>query len=77
VTVGEVVGVDQDLDDLSGEAMADRQDDVCRSHGPARQTTDYLTQAGFTAETMDGGVVEWASSGLPFTAGEGSQGRVA
>jgi rhodanese-related sulfurtransferase len=50
---------------------------VCRSGGRAGRATEYLTGAGFTAETMDGGMTQWASSGLPLTAADGRPGHVA
>jgi rhodanese-related sulfurtransferase len=50
---------------------------VCRSGGRAGRATEYLTQAGLTAGTMNGGMTGWAKAGLPFTAPDGGPGRVA
>jgi rhodanese-related sulfurtransferase len=50
---------------------------VCRSCGRAGRASEYLTQAGLTAATMDGGMTAWSQAGLPFTAADGGPGRVA
>ncbi len=50
---------------------------VCRSGGRAGKAAKLLTEAGWTAETMDGGITQWESDGLPVTTPEGRPGRVA
>jgi rhodanese-related sulfurtransferase len=50
---------------------------VCRSGGRSSQAADELTQAGLSAENMDGGMEQWAGAGLPVTTPDGGPGRVA
>lgn len=50
---------------------------VCRSGGRSSKAVDELTQAGLSAEIMDGGMEQWASAGLPVTTPDGNPGRVA
>jgi len=50
---------------------------VCRS-GNRSELAALLFQArGFEAYNLEGGMEEWAKLGLPFTAPDGSPGRVA
>ncbi len=49
---------------------------VCRTGGRAGKATAALTEAGVTAETMDGGMNEWAEQQLPVTTGDGEPGTV-
>jgi len=50
---------------------------VCRSGGRAGKAAGLLTQAGITADTMDGGMLAWAGAGLPVTTPDGRPGHVA
>jgi rhodanese-related sulfurtransferase len=50
---------------------------VCRSGGRAGKATEFLTQAGWDAQTMDGGMTQWANAGLPVVTPEGRPGTVA
>lgn len=50
---------------------------VCRSGGRAGKATEILTQAGWAAQTMDGGLTRWANAGLPVTTPDGRPGTVA
>lgn len=60
-----------------GELAADRRVvTVCRTGGRAGKATAALTEAGITAETMDGGMNEWAEQQLPVTTGDGRPGTV-
>ncbi|MDZ4091390.1 MAG: rhodanese-like domain-containing protein [Arthrobacter sp.] len=38
---------------------------VCRSGNRSARVADALNAAGFTADTMDGGMIEWTRAGLP------------
>ena len=38
---------------------------VCRSGRRSATVADALNQAGFTAGTMAGGMIEWQQAGLP------------
>lgn len=38
---------------------------VCRSGNRSARVADALNAAGFTADTMDGGMIEWIRAGLP------------
>ncbi|WP_104119238.1 rhodanese-like domain-containing protein [Arthrobacter sp. B1805] len=40
---------------------------VCRSGNRSAHVADALTAAGFTADTMTGGMIAWARAGLPTT----------
>ncbi len=42
---------------------------ICRSGHRSAAAAEHLTQAGFTADTMTGGMLEWQAAGLPVTAG--------
>lgn len=50
---------------------------VCRSGGRASKAAELLTRAGLDAQTMDGGMTQWANSGLPVTTPDGRPGTVA
>ena len=50
---------------------------VCRSGNRSELATMMLRARGFDAENMEGGMEAWAALGLPFTAEDGSPGRVA
>ncbi len=39
---------------------------VCRSGRRSAAAADDLTEAGFDAHTMTGGMLEWAAEGLPM-----------
>ncbi|MGH3754312.1 MAG: rhodanese-like domain-containing protein [Pseudonocardiaceae bacterium] len=41
---------------------------VCRSGGRSAQVTAYLTQAGWDAVNIDGGMRAWAAAGRPMVA---------
>jgi rhodanese-related sulfurtransferase len=50
---------------------------VCRTGNRSELATTMLRARGFDAENMEGGMEEWHRLGLPFTAPDGSPGRVA
>jgi rhodanese-related sulfurtransferase len=39
---------------------------VCRSGQRSEQVAEWLRYQGFDAHNLDGGVADWAASGLPF-----------
>ncbi|MBO8186440.1 rhodanese-like domain-containing protein [Streptomyces sp. DW4-2] len=39
---------------------------VCRSGHRSGQMADYLTERGYRAENLDGGVTAWTEQGLPL-----------
>ena len=45
---------------------------VCRSGGRAGRAAELLTQAGVSAEVMDGGMTAWSQDGLPMTSDAGN-----
>jgi rhodanese-related sulfurtransferase len=45
---------------------------VCRSGGRAGRAAGLLTQAGVSAEVMDGGMTAWFQAGLPMTSDTGN-----
>lgn len=49
---------------------------VCRTDRRAGRAASLLTRAGWTAQTMDGGMTRWASDGMPVTTPEGRPGRI-
>lgn len=66
------------LADRAGELDRNRPvATVCRSGGRAGKAAEWLAQAGFSAQTMDGGITQWAQAGLPVTTPEGKPGQVA
>jgi rhodanese-related sulfurtransferase len=50
---------------------------ICRSGNRSELATMMLQARGFEAYNVEGGMEAWAAEGLPFTAGDGSPGRVA
>jgi rhodanese-related sulfurtransferase len=65
VPIGQVA---QRLDELAA-AFPDRPVHVvCRSGGRSARVTAYLTQAGWDAVNVDGGMRAWAASGRPMVA---------
>lgn len=40
---------------------------VCRSGNRSAQVADALTDAGYAADTMGGGMIAWQRAGLPTT----------
>ncbi len=40
---------------------------VCRSGNRSSTVASALTEAGFTCDTMSGGMLEWARQGLPVS----------
>ncbi|MEH0108704.1 rhodanese-like domain-containing protein [Tersicoccus sp. MR15.9] len=40
---------------------------VCRSGNRSARVADALNQAGFTADTMAGGMIAWQRAGLPVS----------
>ena len=50
---------------------------VCRSGNRSELAAMMLQARGFDAHNLEGGMEDWASEGLPFTAPDGSPGRVA
>jgi rhodanese-related sulfurtransferase len=49
---------------------------VCRSGNRSELATTMLQARGYLAENMEGGMEEWAREGLPFSAPDGTPGRV-
>ncbi|HEV2906600.1 MAG TPA: rhodanese-like domain-containing protein [Actinomycetota bacterium] len=50
---------------------------VCRSGNRSEVASLMLRARGFDAYNMDGGTEAWVDAGFPFTAPDGSPGRVA
>jgi rhodanese-related sulfurtransferase len=50
---------------------------VCRSGNRSEVASLMLRARGFEAYNMEGGTEAWVAAGLPFTAPDGSPGRVA
>ena len=50
---------------------------ICRSGNRSELATMMLQARGYDAHNVEGGMEAWAAAGLPFTAGDGSPGRVA
>jgi len=50
---------------------------VCRSGNRSELATLMLQARGFDAHNLEGGMEKWAAASLPFTASDGSEGRVA
>jgi rhodanese-related sulfurtransferase len=50
---------------------------ICRTGNRSELATMMLQARGFEAYNVQGGMEEWAAEGLPFTAPDGSPGRVA
>jgi rhodanese-related sulfurtransferase len=49
---------------------------VCRSGARSARATAELTQMGFEAANMTGGMKEWAAKGLPVVKDDGTPGEV-
>ena len=49
---------------------------VCRTGNRSELATTMLRARGYDAQNMEGGLEEWAREGLPFTAEDGTPGRV-
>ncbi len=50
---------------------------VCRTGNRSELATAMLRARGFDAQNMEGGMEAWQRLGLPFSAPDGSPGRVA
>jgi rhodanese-related sulfurtransferase len=50
---------------------------VCRTGNRSELATMMLRARGYDAENMEGGMERWEQLGLPFSAPDGSPGRVA
>jgi rhodanese-related sulfurtransferase len=50
---------------------------VCRSGNRSTDAARVLKADGFRAESLEGGMLAWERSGLPFAASDGTPGRVA
>lgn len=50
---------------------------VCRSGNRSTEAAGVLRAHGFQAESLEGGMLAWERSGLPFAASDGAPGRVA
>jgi rhodanese-related sulfurtransferase len=50
---------------------------VCRSGNRSELAALMLQARGYEAHNLEGGMEEWESQGLPFSAPDGSPGRVA
>ena len=64
-------GSDLDLDHDTPVAV------ICRTGNRSELATMMLQARGFEAYNVAGGMEAWAAEGLPFSAGDGSPGRVA
>lgn len=49
---------------------------VCRSGQRSAMVTSALTDAGYQAENLDGGMYAWVEQRLPVVTDEGEDGRV-
>ena len=66
-----MAGAGSDLDAAKPVAV------ICRSGNRSELATMMLQARGYDAHNVEGGMEAWAAEGLPFTAGDGSPGRVA
>ena len=67
-----------ELDERIGELDRDRPVvAVCRSGSRSAEAAELLSAEGLAAENLEGGLVAWASAGLPLITAEGEPGRVA
>jgi rhodanese-related sulfurtransferase len=66
-----MAGAGADLDTAKPVAV------ICRSGNRSELATMMLQARGFEAYNVEGGMEAWASEGLPFSAPDGSPGRVA
>jgi rhodanese-related sulfurtransferase len=60
--------VPQRLDELTTTFPDRSVHVVCRSGGRSAQVTAYLTQAGWTAVNVEGGMCAWAAANRPMVA---------
>jgi rhodanese-related sulfurtransferase len=66
-----MAGAGADLDTAKPVAV------ICRSGNRSELATMMLQARGFEAYNVQGGMEAWATEGLPFSAPNGSPGRVA
>jgi rhodanese-related sulfurtransferase len=66
-----MAGAGSDLDHDTPVAV------ICRTGNRSELATMMLQARGFEAYNVEGGMEAWAAEGLPFSAGDGSPGRVA
>lgn len=66
-----MAGAGQDLDRTKPVAV------ICRTGNRSELATMMLQARGFDATNVEGGMEAWAAEGLPFSADDGSPGRVA
>jgi rhodanese-related sulfurtransferase len=64
--------VPQRLDELATTFSDHPVHVVCRSGGRSARVTAYLTQAGWDAVNVDGGMRAWAAAGRPMVAEVGA-----
>ncbi len=50
---------------------------VCRAGNRSELATTMLQARGYDAQNLEGGMEAWAAAGLPFSASDGTPGRVA
>ncbi len=50
---------------------------ICRSGRRSAMVTSALTQAGYSAENLEGGLLAWREAKLPLTTDDGTEGTVA
>ena len=50
---------------------------VCRSGNRSTDAARALSDQGFEAESLEGGMLAWEKAGLPFAGADGAPGRVA
>ncbi len=60
-----------ELPDRVTELAPDQTLVVCRVGGRSAQATGWLTQQGFDAVNLDGGMLEWESAGRPMVSETG------
>lgn len=69
------------MDDVAGrlsELDTDRQVvTVCRSGRRSGEVAEHLSESGYRARNLEGGLERWSQEGLPLTASDGGAGRVA
>jgi len=66
-----MAGAGGDLDKATPIAV------ICRSGNRSELATMMLQARGFQATNLEGGMESWAAEGLPYSAPDGSPGRVA
>jgi rhodanese-related sulfurtransferase len=72
IPLNELMAVDATGLDASRPVVA-----VCRTGNRSEVAALMLRARGFDAYNMEGGTEAWVAAGLPFTAPDGSPGRVA